>query len=69
LGNSRSGERLGRCPHERLVRRCAAHDNVSAQTAVFVGPLTQYAGFKLASSSPVGLNTASDGSNNGARIP
>ncbi len=44
------------------------HNNVSGQRAVFVGPLGAYGGFKLASSSPVGLKAASDGLDAGARI-
>ncbi len=46
-----------------------ANNNVSGQNAVYVGPLTSWAGFKLASTSPVGRNAASDGLNAGARIP
>ena len=45
-----------------------AHHNVSGQRAVFEGPLDDYAGFRLAASSPVGLKTASDGLDAGARI-
>jgi hypothetical protein len=44
------------------------HHNISAQQASYVGPLTSYAGFKLASNSPVGRNAASDGLDAGARI-
>jgi hypothetical protein len=43
-------------------------NNVSGQRAVFVGPLSTYAGFKLSSSSPVGLKAASDGLDAGARV-
>ena len=42
--------------------------NVSGQRAIYVGPLTTYAGFKLASNSPVGLKAASDELDDGARI-
>ena len=42
--------------------------NVSGQKAIYVGPLTTYAGFKLAPNSPVGLKAASDRLDDGARI-
>lgn len=41
--------------------------NVSGQNAAFVGPSNTYAGWKLASNSPVGLNAASDGLDAGVR--
>ena len=44
-----------------------AHHNVSGQLAIYVGPLNTYRGFALASISPVGIGTASDGLNNGIR--
>jgi chitodextrinase len=42
-----------------------AHHNISSQTAVYVGPTSIHDGFILASSSPVGRNAASDGTNAG----
>ncbi|HEX5395372.1 MAG TPA: dockerin type I domain-containing protein [Candidatus Saccharimonadales bacterium] len=42
-----------------------ADHNVSSQNAVYVGPTTSHDGFLLASSSPVGRNAASDGTNIG----
>ena len=45
-----------------------AHNNVSGQRAVYVGPTNTWAGFKLAANSPVGLKAASDGLDDGARI-
>jgi Concanavalin A-like lectin/glucanases superfamily/Right handed beta helix region len=44
------------------------HNNVSGQRALYVGPTNTWAGFKLATNSPVGLRAASDGLNAGARI-
>jgi Right handed beta helix region len=43
--------------------------NVSAENAVYVGPPDSWSGFRLSAASPVGLKTASDGLNAGARIP
>jgi hypothetical protein len=45
-----------------------AHHNVSGQLAIYVGPTNAYHGFALASISPVGIGTASDGLNNGIRL-
>ena len=45
-----------------------AHHNVSGQLAIYVGPTNTYRGFGLASISPVGIGTASDGLNNGIRL-
>ena len=42
-----------------------AHHNVSSQTAVYVGPTTFHDGFLLAATSPVGRNSASDGTDAG----
>jgi hypothetical protein len=42
-----------------------ADHNVPSQTAVYVGPTTFHDGFLLASSSPVGKNAASDGTDAG----
>ena len=41
---------------------------MSSQQAVYVGPLGTYSGFKLSSTSPVGLLSAGDGLDSGARI-
>jgi concanavalin A-like lectin/glucanase superfamily protein len=46
----------------------SAHDNVNGQRAKFAGPSDQYAGFKLAADSPVGVHAASDGMDSGARV-
>jgi hypothetical protein len=46
----------------------AEDHNVSGQSASYVGPLNTYDGFKLSSASPVGLKTATDGLDDGARI-
>jgi hypothetical protein len=43
-------------------------NNVSSQNATYAGPLTTWAGFKLATNSQVGLRAASDGLDAGARI-
>ena len=43
----------------------SAHHNFSSQSAVYVGPTSIHDGFILASSSPVGRNAASDGTNAG----
>ena len=45
-----------------------AHNNVSGQRAVYVGPTNTWAGFKLAANSPVGLKAASDGLDAGIRV-
>ena len=45
-----------------------AHHNVSGQLAIYLGPTNTYRGFALASISPVGIGTASDGLNNGIRL-
>src|SRR5919204_4764446 len=45
-----------------------AHNNVSGQSAIYVGPTTTYPGFQLASNSPVGLNAADDGTDDGVRV-
>jgi Right handed beta helix region len=45
-----------------------AHNNVSGQRAVYVGPTNTWAGFKLAANSPVGLKAASDGLDDGVRV-
>jgi Concanavalin A-like lectin/glucanases superfamily/Right handed beta helix region len=45
-----------------------AYNNVSGQRAIFVGPTTTWAGFRLAVNSPVGRHAASDGLDAGARI-
>jgi Right handed beta helix region/PKD domain len=44
------------------------HNNVNNSTAKYVGPTTQWAGFKLAADSPVGRNAASDGADAGVRV-
>ena len=43
-------------------------NNVSSEKALYVGPPTAWAGFKLAADSPVGLKAASDGLDAGVRI-
>jgi hypothetical protein len=45
-----------------------AHHNVDPERARFVGPLSSYVGFKLASDSPVGHGAAHDGTDAGARV-
>lgn len=46
-----------------------AYDNVSGQRALYVGPSTSWAGYALASNSPVGLHAGSDGLDDGIRVP
>ena len=45
-----------------------ADHNVSGQRAIYVGPLDTYVGYVLNLLSPVGIDAASDGLNDGARI-
>jgi Right handed beta helix region/PKD domain/Bacterial Ig domain len=45
-----------------------ARNNVSGQLARYVGPLTTWAGYRLAVDSPIGLDIASDGLDVGVRV-
>lgn len=46
----------------------AEHDNVSGEQAKYVGPSTEWLGFRLAPDSPVGVRAASDGTDVGIDV-